>query len=73
LDWELAQLENGACDLLERFTAASTWVRGKRVNVPEQGGYTGVTAGLDAHGFLRVMDDSGTLRTVLSGGVREAD
>jgi len=42
------------------------------VNVPEQGGYTGVTAGLDEHGFLRVAGDDGILRTVLSGGVREA-
>lgn len=57
--------------LLERFAAASTWVRGKRVRVDEDGGYTGVTAGLDARGFLRVTGDDGVLRTVLSGGVRE--
>ncbi len=57
--------------LLERFAAASSWVRGKRVSVDECGGYTGVTAGLDAQGFLRVAGDDGVLRTVLSGGVRE--
>ena len=57
--------------LLERFAAASTWVRGKRVRVDEGGGYTGVTAGLDQRGFLRVAGDDGTLHTVLSGGVRE--
>ena len=56
--------------LLERFSAASSWVRGKRVNVEEAGGYTGVTAGLDASGFLRVAADDGVLRTVISGGVR---
>jgi BirA family biotin operon repressor/biotin-[acetyl-CoA-carboxylase] ligase len=39
--------------------------------VDEGGGYTGVTAGLDAQGFLRVAGDDGVLRTVLSGGVRE--
>jgi BirA family transcriptional regulator, biotin operon repressor / biotin---[acetyl-CoA-carboxylase] ligase len=56
--------------LLERFAAASSWVRGKRVRVDESGGYTGVTDGLDAHGFLRVAGDDGALHTVLSGGVR---
>ena len=56
--------------LLDRFTAASSWVRGKPVRVDEAGGYTGVTDGLDARGFLRVAGDDGVLRTVLSGGVR---
>jgi BirA family biotin operon repressor/biotin-[acetyl-CoA-carboxylase] ligase len=56
--------------LLERFAASSSWVRGKRVSVDEAGGYTGVTDGLDTRGFLRVAGDDGTLRTVLSGGVR---
>jgi BirA family transcriptional regulator, biotin operon repressor / biotin---[acetyl-CoA-carboxylase] ligase len=56
--------------LLERFAAASSWVRGKRVRVDESGGYTGVTDGLDARGFLRVAGDDGVLHTVLSGGVR---
>jgi BirA family biotin operon repressor/biotin-[acetyl-CoA-carboxylase] ligase len=72
LDLELTQLESNAPDLLDRFTAASTWVRGKRVHVAEAGGYTGVTDGLDAQGFLQVIEDNGTRRTVLSGGVREA-
>ncbi len=56
--------------LLERFTARSSWVRGKHVSVDESGGYTGVTDGLDARGFLRVAGDDGVLHTVLSGGVR---
>lgn len=56
--------------LLERFASASTWVRGKRVRVDENGGYTGVTDGLDLRGFLRVAGDDGVLHTVLSGGVR---
>jgi BirA family transcriptional regulator, biotin operon repressor / biotin---[acetyl-CoA-carboxylase] ligase len=66
---ELSGAHNGA-GLLERFAVASTWVRGKRVRVDEAGGYTGVTDGLDARGFLRVAGDDGVLRTVLSGGVR---
>ena len=60
--------------VLSRLAEASMWLRGKRVQVPEQGGYTGVTAGLDASGFLLVRCDDvcpGTLRTVRSGGVRE--
>lgn len=56
--------------LLDRFASASSWVRGKRVSVDEAGGYTGVTDGLDARGFLRVAGDDGMLHTVLSGGVR---
>jgi BirA family biotin operon repressor/biotin-[acetyl-CoA-carboxylase] ligase len=72
LDQELTQLEAAVPTLLARFTAASSWVRGKRVHVPEQGGYTGTTAGLDDRGFLLVDADDGTRRTVLSGGVREA-
>lgn len=59
--------------LLERFTQASTWVKGKRVRVDEDGGYTGVTDGLNAHGFLQVAGDDGVLHTVLSGGVREIE
>ena len=62
--------EVGGAGLLERFARASTWVRGKRVSVPENGGYTGVTDGLDARGFLRVAGDDGVMHTVLSGGVR---
>lgn len=57
--------------LLDRFAAASSWVRGKPVRVGEGGGYTGVTAGLDERGFLLVDGDDGVMHTVLSGGVRE--
>jgi len=73
LDHELTQLETGCSDLPARFSALSSWVRGKRVHVPEQGGYTGRTAGLDERGFLLVDCDDGVGRTVLSGGVRAAD
>ncbi len=57
--------------ILTRIEKKSTWVYGKQVFVDEGEGYTGVTAGLDARGFLRVETKAG-LRTVLSGGVREA-
>jgi BirA family biotin operon repressor/biotin-[acetyl-CoA-carboxylase] ligase len=71
LDLELTRLEAHQSDLLDRFAAASNWVRGKRVQVPEQGGYTGTTAGLDRNGYLLVDADDHTQRTVLSGGVRD--
>jgi BirA family biotin operon repressor/biotin-[acetyl-CoA-carboxylase] ligase len=76
LEKEVALLEaelrgtSTEASLLERFAAASSWVRDKRVRVDEDGGYTGVTDGLDTRGFLRVAGDDGTLHTVLSGGVR---
>lgn len=57
--------------VLSRLAQASTWLNGKRVQVPEEGGYTGVTAGLDPSGFLLVDTDEGVRRTVRSGGVRE--
>ena len=62
--------------LLDRLEAASSWVRGKAVIVDQgQAGagfsFSGTTAGLDDRGFLQVRTPAG-LRTVLSGGVREA-
>jgi len=69
LEAELRGASSGP-GLLERFAAASSWVRGKQVRVDEGGGYTGVTDGLDARGFLRVAGDDGVHHTVLSGGVR---
>ena len=59
-----------AQNIRERLEANSSWIRGKRVRVDENGGFTGTTAGLDARGFLQVKTPGG-LRTVLSGGVRE--
>lgn len=74
LDMELTELEHRALKararLLQRFTACSTWVHDLRVSVPEHGGYTGTTAGLDDRGFLLVAGDDGRMHTVLSGGVR---
>ncbi len=78
LDGFLRQEEDGYAGTLRgpgslsRLQTASTWLRGKRVHVPEEGGYTGLTAGLDANGFLLVDSDDGVRRTVRSGGVREA-
>jgi BirA family biotin operon repressor/biotin-[acetyl-CoA-carboxylase] ligase len=56
--------------ILNRIEQKSSWIRGKQVFVEEAEGYTGVTAGLDGNGFLRVQTANG-VRTVLSGGVRD--
>jgi BirA family transcriptional regulator, biotin operon repressor / biotin---[acetyl-CoA-carboxylase] ligase len=63
------QLAAATKDILGRLEQASSWIRDKRVHVDEGEGYSGVTAGLDARGFLLVQTDVG-LRTVISGGVR---
>ncbi len=59
----------GTQPVRERFEARSSFARGREVQVEENGGYSGTTAGLDEHGFLRVQT-AGGMRTVLSGGVR---
>jgi BirA family biotin operon repressor/biotin-[acetyl-CoA-carboxylase] ligase len=71
LEREMAALQGGGDDTLQRFTSISSWVKGKRVRIEDAGGYTGVTNGLDVHGFLRILTESGAERLVLSGGVRE--
>ena len=57
--------------IFERFARTSSWASGKHVRVEEEGGYTGVTAGLTAEGLLRVHCGDGRERTVRHGGVRE--
>jgi BirA family biotin operon repressor/biotin-[acetyl-CoA-carboxylase] ligase len=52
------------------LTQYSSWIAGKRVCIEGDGGYTGVTAGLDSDGFLRIAGDDGRLHIVRSGGVR---
>jgi BirA family transcriptional regulator, biotin operon repressor / biotin---[acetyl-CoA-carboxylase] ligase len=53
----------------ERVAQASTWIRGRRVEVHGPQACTGVTAGLDENGFLLVRTDNG-LVTVQTGGIR---
>ncbi len=62
-------IDAATASILERLASRSTWVRGKQVVVEEEGGYSGVTDGLDSRGFLRVRTADG-VRTVYSGGVR---
>jgi BirA family biotin operon repressor/biotin-[acetyl-CoA-carboxylase] ligase len=59
----------GRDSILKRFQECSSSVQGSAVRVDENGGFEGVTEGLDARGFLKVKTSTG-LRTVLSGTVR---
>ena len=55
-----------------RVEQASTWVRGRRVEVHGPQACTGMTAGLDEHGFLMVRTAEGLAR-VQTGGIRAAE
>lgn len=55
--------------ILKRVEARSSYAHGKLVHVNEDGGYSGITDGLDPRGFLRVRTEQG-LRMVISGSVR---
>jgi BirA family biotin operon repressor/biotin-[acetyl-CoA-carboxylase] ligase len=68
LDREYRGLVEGADahrSILRRFEERSSMARGKRVHVDENGGYEGVTEGLDSRGFMQVRTDAG-LRVVMS-------
>jgi BirA family biotin operon repressor/biotin-[acetyl-CoA-carboxylase] ligase len=55
-----------------RVVEASTWLRNRRVEVHGPQSCTGVTAGLDANGFLLVRTGDGVV-TVQTGGIRAAN
>ena len=65
----LVEKPNARDSILRRFAEHSSYVRGRKVHIEENGGFEGVSEGLDARGFLQVRTSHG-LRTVLSGTVR---
>lgn len=72
LDREYRQLLQGPGareSVLRRFEEKSSSVRGRRVHVEENGGFDGVTEGLDPRGFLQLRTAEGS-RTLLSGTVK---
>jgi len=73
LNTELATLQSKSAltAIPDRIAAISTWVQGRRVDVHGPQPCTGVTAGLDERGFLRVRTATG-LVTITTGGIREA-
>jgi BirA family biotin operon repressor/biotin-[acetyl-CoA-carboxylase] ligase len=61
-----------ACEAISaRVEQASTWVRGRVVEVHGPQACAGLTAGLDENGFLLVQTTAGVV-TVQTGGIREA-
>jgi len=76
----LKSLEREALGLLDasardsipaRVEAASSWVRGRQVEVHGPQQYAGITEGLDEHGFLLVRTKQGLVQ-VQTGGIRAA-
>lgn len=66
-------LSEGSAGVVKRFEAASSYARGKRVRVTNgRESFTGVTAGLEETGVLRVKRDDGEITTVIAGDVTEA-
>jgi BirA family biotin operon repressor/biotin-[acetyl-CoA-carboxylase] ligase len=65
----VADVSAARANIFRRFEQVSSYARGKHVHVDQDGGYDGVTAGLDERGFLRVETNAG-MKTVLSGSVR---
>jgi BirA family biotin operon repressor/biotin-[acetyl-CoA-carboxylase] ligase len=64
---------NGRDPVLRAFSQASSYVRGRRVIVEQNGtDLTGITDGLDPQGFLKLLEDSGRRTLILAGGVRPA-
>jgi BirA family biotin operon repressor/biotin-[acetyl-CoA-carboxylase] ligase len=65
-------VEGGRAPILEMFARHSSYAQGKRVRVDNPSGRAleGVTAGLDANGFLIVRADNGAESLVVAGGVR---
>jgi BirA family biotin operon repressor/biotin-[acetyl-CoA-carboxylase] ligase len=62
--------ERGTAPILKQFEARSSYVSGKAVQVTVgDKAISGITAGLDDNGFLRVQTPTG-IETILAGGVR---
>ena len=60
---------DGRESILRRFEEHSSSVRGRKVQIEENGGFEGVADGLDSRGFLRVRTAQ-EVKTVLSGTVK---
>jgi BirA family biotin operon repressor/biotin-[acetyl-CoA-carboxylase] ligase len=64
-------LQRGSGAVVEAFTRASSYAKGRRVLVESAAqSIRGITAGLDERGILLVRQDDGVIVPVLAGGVR---
>jgi BirA family biotin operon repressor/biotin-[acetyl-CoA-carboxylase] ligase len=64
-------ISNGPAAICDAFARASSYAQGRRVRVEQDDAILeGVTAGLDASGFLLLRQDNGTVTKILAGGVR---
>jgi BirA family biotin operon repressor/biotin-[acetyl-CoA-carboxylase] ligase len=73
VDSFLEVLSRHTDEILRRFVEASSYAKGRRVRVQQEGRtLEGVTCGLDASGFLLLREDNGVETTILAGGVRPA-
>jgi BirA family biotin operon repressor/biotin-[acetyl-CoA-carboxylase] ligase len=65
-------LADGATNVIERFTAVSSYAHGKKVRVTNgKESFVGITAGLGPEGLLQVTRDGGQQVTIISGDVAE--
>jgi BirA family biotin operon repressor/biotin-[acetyl-CoA-carboxylase] ligase len=70
LQYGAALAETGKRPIIKEFEAKSSYAFGKAVEVDcGNRAFSGVTAGLDDHGFLRVQTETG-IEIVVVGGVR---
>ncbi|MCL4523333.1 MAG: hypothetical protein M1451_05400 [Acidobacteria bacterium] len=60
--------------MLARFAQVSSYAQGKRVRITTATEtFTGITAGLEPSGLLRVTREDGRVEPVIAGDVTEAD
>jgi BirA family transcriptional regulator, biotin operon repressor / biotin---[acetyl-CoA-carboxylase] ligase len=66
-------ITEGSKPIVQRFCAVSSYAKGKRVRISTaREVFTGVTAGLEPSGVLRVKRADGKVELILSGDVAEA-
>ena len=67
-------VERGPAPVIDAFTRASSYAKGKRVIIEGAGRpLEGVTAGLDAKGQLLLRTPSGQIEPIIAGSVRPVD
>lgn len=65
-------LREGRASIVRDWSAASSYAEGKRVHVKAGGNdYSGVTAGLDASGALKIRRDDGRQELLVAGEITE--